>query len=292
MQRRPFFTACPLCDEPRSAEVVTFEELSFHRCPTCTLVYKREQREGLSGEGLSGGGYDEAYFRKNRAGYLKRWAHRVRKCRRQILACLEYAPHAASLLDVGCSAGYVLEAARSLGLEPAGLDISEFAVGLCRERGYRAEVGSLSKMPFADASFDVVTLKHTLEHVESPLGALREVRRVLKPGGVAFVIVPDVAYWKIALMPRRGRSFRPDRRGWQHHVYFGEATLAQAAEKAGLVPAKAGKAILRRRLAQGPRAAWEWLRYAFLLAWTGLTRRTRTRREIQLIARRAPSSAT
>jgi SAM-dependent methyltransferase len=278
LSRETFLPSCPICGAVEASEVITFPELRFGRCTGCGLIYKQEQVPGL------GEGYEEKYFRFNRAGYLRRWDHRVRKCRRQILACLEFAPHARSLLDVGCSAGYVLEAAKSLGLSEMGLDLSEFAVQLCRERGFQAERGSLAKMPFPDASFDIVTAKHTLEHIESPMDGLREIHRVLRPGGVAFLIVPDAAYYKIPLMPRRGRSFRPDRRGWQHHVYFYEKNLADASTRAGLTPVKAGKDIFRSRLAQGPRAAFEYARYAFLLGWVHTCRVTHMRRELQLIS--------
>ena len=277
LSRASFFASCPVCGAQEASEVVTFPELRFGRCAGCGLIYKREQVPGL------GEGYGESYFRYNRAGYLKRWDHRVRKCRRQLLVCLEYAPHARSMLDVGCSAGYVLAAAQSLGLEEMGLDYARFPVELCRERGFRAEQGTLTKMPFADGSFDIVTAKHTLEHVESPMEGLREIHRVLRPGGVAFIVVPDAAYYKIPLMPRRGRSFRPDRRGWQHHVYFYEDNLADACARVGLAPAKAGKDIFRGRLAHGARAAYEYARYAFLLGWVHGSRVTRMRRELQLI---------
>jgi ubiquinone/menaquinone biosynthesis C-methylase UbiE len=285
LTRVPFLSSCPVCGVQEAGEVITFPELRFGRCAGCGLIYKQEQIPGL------GEGYEEKYFRFNRAGYLKRWDHRVRKCRRQILACLEFAPHARSLLDVGASAGYVLAAAKSLGLSEMGLDLSEFAVQLCRERGFQAERGSLSKMPFPDASFDIVTAKHTLEHIESPMDGLREIHRVLRPGGVAFVIVPDAAYYKLSLMPRRGRSFRPDRRGWQHHVYFYEQNLADACTRAGLTPVKAGKDIFRSRLARGPRAAFEYARYAFLRGWVHASRVTHMRREIQLISVKPGSPA-
>ncbi|HYI00062.1 hypothetical protein, partial [Hyalangium sp.] len=80
-----------------------------------------------------------------------------------------------------------------------------------------------------------------------------------------------------------GRSFRPDRRGWQHHVYFYERNLADASARAGLTPVKAGKDIFRSRLARGPRAAYEYARYAFLLGWVHACRVTHLRRELQLI---------
>lgn len=285
MPRELFYPACPVCEDSGHLPVVEYDELTFVRCAACGLVYKREQLRRL------GVGYEEEYFRHNRARYLHRWDHRVRKCRRQLLACLEFAPHARDVLDIGCSAGYVLEAARSLGLHPTGLDVSAFAVNLCRERGFTAEQGVFEQMPFADGSFDIVVTKHTLEHIRDPMQGLREIFRVLRPGGVAFIIVPDGAYYKMAVMPRRGRSFRPDRRGWQHHVYFYEHNLAEACRRVGLEPAKAGKDVFRRRLARGPATGWELLRYAFLVAWTATCRVTRFRREIQLICRRPAEPA-
>ncbi|MCC6336774.1 MAG: class I SAM-dependent methyltransferase [Myxococcales bacterium] len=107
-----------------------FPELAFVRCRACGVIFKSEQAPGL------GVGYEAEYFRFNRAKYLSRWNHRVRKCARQLLVCLEFAPHAKDVLDVGCSAGYVLEAAHRLGVQPTGVDLSRFAVSLCRERGY------------------------------------------------------------------------------------------------------------------------------------------------------------
>jgi SAM-dependent methyltransferase len=282
--RQPFLSQCPVCQADAATPVVTFDQLSFGRCVDCGLIYKREQTRELPRE------YEEEYFRFNRGRYLERWEHRVQKCSRQIFACLEFAPAASSLLDIGCSAGYVLEAARRVGLEPTGLDSSNFAVSLCRERGYAAELGSLTQMPLPSEAFDIVTLKHTLEHVADPMAGLREVQRVLRPGGVALIVVPDAAYYKITVMPRRGRSFRPDRRGWQHHVYFYETNLLQACRQSELSPVKLGKDIYRRRLARGPRRAYEWLRWIFMLGWTHFPRITRLRREIQLIARKPDRS--
>jgi ubiquinone/menaquinone biosynthesis C-methylase UbiE len=64
---------------------------------------------------------------------------------------------------------------------PTGLDLSQHAVSLSQECGYVAVKGSLSQLPLSDQSFDVVTL----ERVEDPVAALREVHRVLRPGGLS-----------------------------------------------------------------------------------------------------------
>jgi ubiquinone/menaquinone biosynthesis C-methylase UbiE len=97
------------------------------------------------------------------------------------------------LLDFGCGPGSItvgLAAAVAPG-EVVGVDIGptqiEAARALAAEHGAanaRFEVGSVYALPFPDASFDAAFACTVLEHLADPLAALREVRRVLRPGGV------------------------------------------------------------------------------------------------------------
>src|ERR1035437_3652779 len=82
--RLPFFPACPVCGEAKRATLVEFPELAFARCQTCGLIYKEQQLPGY------GQGYEDAYFLSGNGKYMRRWAHRVRKCRRQIQSCLAF----------------------------------------------------------------------------------------------------------------------------------------------------------------------------------------------------------
>jgi SAM-dependent methyltransferase len=185
------------------------------------------------------------------------------------------------LLDVGCSTGYVLSAAKSLGLAATGLDFSAHAARHCRDKGFCALQGELGALPFPDASFDIVILKAVLEHIPQPMDGIQEAARVLRPGGVIFVIVPDGDYFKHALMPTRARDFRPDARGWQHHVYFHSPSFARACGEVGLAVAQEGRAVLRRRATAALVFPLEHVRWLGLAAWTQLARWTRLRRDIQ-----------
>ena len=279
---KPVFSACPICGSAQREEKIRFEELVFVRCVACGLVYKSEELADLRSRFSKA--YDGKYFIDGQAQYLKRWEHRVAKCRRQLLMCLEFCPEARSVLDVGSSAGYVLAAAQSLGLQATGLDYAAYAAQLGRQRGFPTVTASLTQLPFKDASFDIITAKHTLEHVDAPKVALSEIERVLKPGGVAFIIVPDAAYFRLHVGKRSGRYFHPARLGWQHHVYYDTSTLRRGLEQASLAVVSDDKAMLRRRLAKGANALWEYARVAALKVWTTFSRLTHLRREIQLIA--------
>lgn len=72
-----------------------------------------------------------------------------------------------------------------------GIDIDEEAVGYCRERGLvDVSVGEAEVLPFADGTFDLVTSLDVIEHIDDDVGALREMWRVLRPGGHVLLTVP------------------------------------------------------------------------------------------------------
>ncbi len=94
------------------------------------------------------------------------------------------------ILEIGCGAGGLMGPMRRYG-EVHGLDIDRQYVAYCRDRGFdRVLCGSGYELPFADGSFDLVTLFDTMEHIPDEAEALAEVHRVLKPGGRLFVSVP------------------------------------------------------------------------------------------------------
>ncbi len=105
------------------------------------------------------------------------------------------------LLDVGCGPGSITLglAQRVAAGEVVGIDISagriEQARALAAERGVtnvRFETADIYALPFEDASFDAVFSNAVHQHLSDPLAALREQRRVLKPGGVIGIGDPDL----------------------------------------------------------------------------------------------------
>jgi SAM-dependent methyltransferase len=93
------------------------------------------------------------------------------------------APAPRRVLDVGAGRGELAERIKDAGIEVVALDQSERMVELTRARGVEAVVGDVQALPFDEATFDVVVANFMLYHVPDVHLALREVTRVLRPGG-------------------------------------------------------------------------------------------------------------
>ncbi len=103
-----------------------------------------------------------------------------------------FAPHRKTnrLLDVGCGAGSILQAARRAGWDAEGLEVSRTAAEHVRAEGFKVFCGEIAEASYPDAHFDVVTASEVLEHVADPAPLLEEVARIIRPGGVFWATTP------------------------------------------------------------------------------------------------------
>jgi SAM-dependent methyltransferase len=117
------------------------------------------------------------------------WYRGRRRVLERTIARLEL-PSPARILDAGCGSGRnMIDLARHG--EVTGIELSDASVAAARARKVGEVVqGSVLEMPFADDSFDLAVCLDVIEHLEDDRGALRELRRVLAPGGVLLVTVP------------------------------------------------------------------------------------------------------
>lgn len=133
------------------------------------------------------------------------------------------------LLVVGTHTGNLHPPLQARGYEVLGLDIDPIAVQKARSAGRTVVLSDLLDAGFEQASFEVVTMIHTLEHLANPNEIVAECARILRPGGVLFINVPNYR----GLLPRLMKDHWI---GWvapQHVWQFEPRTLAATVCRAG-----------------------------------------------------------
>jgi len=103
----------------------------------------------------------------------------------RILPIIYEIPEGAKVLDIGCNSGEFMRLlAEKRHCDVTGVDVSAPVLEIAKKKGLKVVLCDADKLPFADKTFDVVTLMETLEHFNDPLPYLREIKRVLKKDGI------------------------------------------------------------------------------------------------------------
>ena len=128
-------------------------------------------------------------------------------------ACRDLGKLRPRILDVGCGTGANLQMLSRFGVAE-GVDVSVAALDFCRARGL-AEVkqGAAESLPYENAAFDLVTGLDVVEHLDDDIAGLKEMRRVLRPGGRAVLFVPAFMFlWGVQddISHHRRRYTLPD----------------------------------------------------------------------------------
>jgi 2-polyprenyl-3-methyl-5-hydroxy-6-metoxy-1,4-benzoquinol methylase len=130
---------------------------------------------------------------------------------------------AGAILDIGCSSGAFLESMRGPDWQLSGIEMSaDTAKRAAARSGGQIFAGDIMDAPFRPQSFDVITCFDVLEHVYEPRKVLAKVSEWLKPGGIYYVLVPNIdsgearafkTYWYGLELPRHLSHFSPESLG-------------------------------------------------------------------------------
>ncbi len=181
------------------------------------------------------------------------------------IARVEIAP-GQEVLDIGCGSGVFLRMAADRGARTSGLDASEGLLEVARRRlpGADLRVGDMQRLPWGDDRFDLVTGFNSFFFADDMVAALREARRVAKPGATVLIQVWGRAE-RCDLTPvlQAVRALRPAPPVPPAPPLSQPGVLEGAATEAGLTPQAAfdvsvalefadESALLRRLLSPGP----------------------------------------
>jgi 2-polyprenyl-3-methyl-5-hydroxy-6-metoxy-1,4-benzoquinol methylase len=158
-------------------------------------------------------------------------------------------PAGGKLLEVGSSLGYLLDRFRTDGFDVQGVEPDRFASRhAARDMGIPTINSTLEGAQIPSESVDVVVMLHVIEHVPNPVGTLREIHRILRPGGHLVLETPRYDTLMFKLLGRRERSLSCD----GHIFFFTTASLKRAYSTAGFELERAefpGRSLTLDRLA-------------------------------------------
>lgn len=157
--------------------------------------------------------------------YLKRQDERVMTAQNVLTTIRKFAP-GGKLLDVGCATGDFLSVAREY-YAVEGLELSSWSARLARERGIPIHTCTLDLMQ-EKRVYDVVTLWGVIEHFESPGNEVRNLSRIVKPGGIVCLWTGDSSSWVAHLLGRKWWYIQG-----QHIQLFTKRSLLRLFEDAG-----------------------------------------------------------
>lgn len=223
--------ACPTCGSDEARHELAKDHMRLVRCTQCDLVYVSPT-------------FDEAHYKKVYASHeyqqivrdlgIGSHGYRVERFGRERVALMSRYLSAGRprYLDVGCSTGFVVEAARDAGWEAVGIDLNPSAVEFGRARGLDLRTVALEEAGFEPDSFDAVSLFDVLEHLLDPVRTIRTCRDLLKASGILFVYVPNYDSASRLLMGKDAHFIWPT-----HHLnYYTPATIGDLMRREGFEP--------------------------------------------------------
>jgi len=175
--------------------------------------------------------YTSDYF--DSKNYLRKREHKIRKSGWLLDIARSYHPAITQMLEVGCSVGNTLEAAAQRNIAALGIDISDYAVNFCREKGYNAENKTLSDLRQLGMGFDLVFMQHVLEHFTDPFEILGICHELLNKDGLILILVPNSTFRPAGRLREKHRFYSKEGVGTEHFVYFDYDNLSRVLKTCG-----------------------------------------------------------
>lgn len=238
MARPPAASPCPVCgsgDVYRwyAAEIQDAVEVSFSytfspdhsrtfqvlRCRLCTHAYCSPIPEDIA----------QRYRDVIDEEYLRHETSRIRSAEAVLKAVSPWCS-SGRLLDVGCATGDLLVAAKRLGFEAEGLELSDWSSEIARKRGFKVHQEHLEAFARrSPQSYDLITLMGVIEHFAAPRTELAHISRLLRPRAVLAIWTGNVDSIVSRILGRKWWYWQG-----QHIQYFTHRSLARLIGHVGL----------------------------------------------------------
>lgn len=214
--------SCPLCAVKDYEKIIKKDYLDIVKCQQCGMVFtnpifKRKH-------------YQKTYQTKEYQEIVKKLviqSHEYRKQRfgRERIQIMQkfIKQKKVDFLDLGCSTGFVVEAAEESGWNAVGVDLNPSAIRFGQKKGLSIYQGNIFHPKLKDKKFDIISLFDVLEHLPFPKKTMGEVRKKLRKKGYVFLYVPNFDSASRMLMGKEAHFIWPS-----HHLnYFTPKTIVK-----------------------------------------------------------------
>lgn len=206
------------------------EKLEIFSCKNCQVLFMEPQLSDSEITEL----YSELYYKSwGISGDSENEVSKQMKIDTFLLRLQQIKKYIPSgkVLDIGCATGFFLEAARSLGYDPYGIELSEYSSNIAKRKLGNEAVfnGKLEDSKFDAGLFDVITMFDLIEHVRVPSEVLAHAARLLKPNGIIMITTPNNKSFSNKLMGKRWTHYKKE-----HFYYFDHDSLNFIAKKNNL----------------------------------------------------------
>jgi SAM-dependent methyltransferase len=207
---------CPICRDAGAEAWRASRDCSLSRCRKCGFAWVPHPNFDSARQYVEDRTSPTSYYRAAETVDLVTFDHRLQRLGVDV---------AGRILDVGCTVGTFLIAARHRQWSAVGIEPNPRAAAIARARGFEVHEGFFQDGTTAGLGpFDAVHLGDVLEHVVDPIAFLNRARTVLQPHGKILVVTPD-----IGTLFGRLLQVKPQ----EHLVYFTARALRHALEAAG-----------------------------------------------------------
>ncbi len=231
-------TACPVCNSGDishylrcSDHFLSRDEFDLYKCSSCGFIFTQDHPdEKNSGKYYESDEYASHNDNKGISGILYNASRKIMFRKKLRLIRKVAGLNNGRLLDIGSGSGHFLAGMNNAGWDTSGIEINEKARKQSASKFGLEVLEPHLISTLKQESFDCITLWHVLEHFHDPFTYTNEIKRLLKPGGVCIVALPNCssydalhygAYWAAYDVPR-------------HLWHFNSDTFMKFSAKAGL----------------------------------------------------------
>lgn len=209
------------------------DEFTAVQCDGCALVYLNPRPDLKEFTRIYPSNYHAFEFSENEYGLVFNIRRRLEA--RRLLKWCKGLPDAAKIIDIGCGDGFHLELLRDFGNKNwtlEGVDADERAVSMARDNnGLNVHCGVLSELDLPRESYDLAILIQTVEHVADPAALLKEIQKLLSPGGRLCIVTDNTDSFDFRLFKDRHWGGYHFPRHWN---LFNAANMRLLAKKTGM----------------------------------------------------------